>query len=45
MQAAGGALVGALGSTLARTVGRELVRGVFGILGGKTSRGTRRSRW
>jgi DNA helicase HerA-like ATPase len=44
-QMAGGALLGALTSTVARTVGRELVRGVFGMLGGKPARRTRRTRW
>ncbi len=44
-QMAGGALLGALTGTMARTVGRELVRGVFGMLGAKQSRQTRRSRW
>jgi len=44
---AGGALVGALSSTIGRTVGRELIRGVFGMLGAKPPRATssRRSRW
>jgi hypothetical protein len=41
----GGAVLGALGTTIARTVGREIVRGVFGMLGAKPSRGTRRTRW
>lgn len=44
-QAAGGALLGALTGPMARTIGRELVRGVFGILGVKRPRQTRRSRW
>jgi uncharacterized protein len=46
-QVAGGALVGALSSTIGRTVGRELIRGVFGMLGAKPPRttSTRRSRW
>ena len=35
----------ALTSTIGRTVGREIVRGVFGLLGAKPSRGTSRSRW
>ena len=35
----GAAVVGALGTTMARTVGRELVRGVFGMLGAKPSGG------
>jgi uncharacterized protein len=37
---------GALSSSIARTVGREVVRGIFGLLGAKPARGTtRRSRW
>jgi DNA helicase HerA-like ATPase len=37
---------GVLTSTIARTVGREVVRGLFGLLGAKPpSRTTRRSRW
>jgi DNA helicase HerA-like ATPase len=37
---------GALSSTIARTVGREVVRGLFGLLGAKPPRTTtRRSRW
>ena len=41
----GAAVVSALGTTVARTVGRELIRGVFGMLGGKPPRGTSRTRW
>jgi hypothetical protein len=41
----GAAVVTALGTTVARTVGRELIRGVFGMLGGKPPRGTSRTRW
>jgi hypothetical protein len=42
----GASVLGALGTTLARSVGRELVRGVLGgLLGGKAARGTRRTRW
>jgi hypothetical protein len=42
----GTAVLGALGTTIARSVGRELVRGVLGgLLGGKATRGTRRTRW
>ncbi len=42
----GTAVVAALGTTVARQVGRALVRGVLGsLLGGKTSRGTSRTRW
>jgi len=44
-QVAGGALVGALTSSIGRTVGREIVRGMFGLLGAKPSRSTTRSRW
>jgi DNA helicase HerA-like ATPase len=40
-----GGLVGALTGTMARTIGRELVRGVFGMLRGKAPRRTTRSRW
>jgi hypothetical protein len=40
----GGAFAGALGATFARTVGREVVRGVFGMLGRKPPRTTRRTR-
>jgi hypothetical protein len=40
-----GGLVGALTGTMARTIGRELVRGVFGMLKGKAPRRTTRSRW
>jgi uncharacterized protein len=37
---------GALSSSIARTVGREVVRGIFGLLGAKPPRSTaRRSRW
>jgi hypothetical protein len=37
---------GALSSSIARTVGREVVRGIFGLLGAKPPRTTaRRSRW
>ena len=45
LAAAGGALAAAITSTAARTIGRELVRGVFGMLSGRTPRGTSRSRW
>ena len=41
----GGAIVAALGTTVARTVGRELVRGVLGMLGAKPRRNTSRTRW
>jgi hypothetical protein len=41
----GNAVVAALGTTMARTVGRELIRGVFGMLTGKAPRGTSRTRW
>jgi DNA helicase HerA-like ATPase len=37
---------GALSTSIARTVGREVVRGIFGLLGAKPPRRTRRrSRW
>jgi DNA helicase HerA-like ATPase len=43
---AGGAVIGALTSTIGRTIGREVVRGLFGLLGAKPPRSTtRRSRW
>ncbi len=44
---AGGALVGALSSSIGRTVGREIIRGVFGMLGVKPPRTSSRtrSRW
>ncbi|HKU59811.1 MAG TPA: helicase HerA-like domain-containing protein [Gemmatimonadales bacterium] len=43
---AGGAMVGALTATIGRTIGREVVRGLFGMLGAKPPRSTsRRSRW
>jgi hypothetical protein len=41
----GAGILGALGTTMARTVGRELVRGVMGMLGAKPRRTTRRTRW
>ena len=45
-KAAGAAIVGALTTKIGRTVGRELVRGIFGLLGAKPPRVTRRrSRW
>jgi hypothetical protein len=34
-----------LTGTMARTIGRELVRGVFGMLTGKAPRRTSRTRW
>jgi hypothetical protein len=46
VQTAGAAVVGALSSSIGRTVGREVVRGIFGLLGAKPPRRTpRRSRW
>jgi hypothetical protein len=46
VQVAGAAVVGALSSSIGRTVGREIVRGIFGLLGAKPPRSTRRtSRW
>ena len=45
-KAAGAAIVGALTTKIGRAVGRELVRGIFGLLGAKPPRTTsRRSRW
>jgi DNA helicase HerA-like ATPase len=46
-KAAGVAVIGALTSTIGRTVGREVVRGLFGLLGVKPPRTRRstRSRW
>jgi len=42
----GGALLGSLAATVGRTVGRELVRGVFGLLGAKPPKTRRRTtRW
>ncbi len=42
----GGALLGSLAATVGRTVGRELVRGVFGLLGARPPRTRRRTtRW
>lgn len=42
---AGGGLLGALTGPTARSITRELIRGVFGILKGKAPRRTTRSRW
>jgi DNA helicase HerA-like ATPase len=44
---AGAGILAALSSTIGRTIGREVVRGVFGLLGAKPPRSTtrRRSRW
>ena len=39
---AGAAVIGALTTTIGRTVGREIVRGIFGLLGAKAPRTTRR---
>ncbi len=45
-KAAGGTLLGALTTKIGRTVGREVVRGLFGLLGAKPPRTRRRrSRW
>jgi DNA helicase HerA-like ATPase len=46
-KAAGAAVVGALTTSIGRTVGREIVRGLFGMLGMKPPRRRRstRSRW
>jgi DNA helicase HerA-like ATPase len=43
-QSAGGKLLGSLSSTIGRTVGREVIRGLFGLLGAKPPRTTRRRR-
>jgi uncharacterized protein len=44
---AGGKLLGSLSSAIGRTVGREVIRGLFGLLGAKPPRTTRRRtrRW
>ena len=43
---AGASVVGALSTTIGRTIGREVVRGIFGLLGAKPPRSrARRSRW
>jgi len=46
-KAAGATMIGALSSTIGRTIGREVVRGLFGLLGAKPPRSTTRrtSRW
>ncbi len=45
-QVAGAAVIGALSSSVGRTVGREVVRGLFGLLGAKPPRRTTpRTRW
>jgi DNA helicase HerA-like ATPase len=45
-QSAGGKLLGSLSSAIGRTVGREVIRGLFGLLGAKPPRtGRRRTRW
>jgi hypothetical protein len=46
-KAAGATVIGALSSTIGRTIGREVVRGLFGLLGAKPPRSTTRtrSRW
>ena len=45
-QVAGGALMTALSSSIGRTIAREITRGLFGLLGAKPPRTTRRrSRW
>ena len=41
----GTAMVAALGTTVARSLGRELMRGVFGMLGARPPRQTPRRRW
>ena len=45
-QSAGGKLLGSLSTSIGRTVGREVIRGLFGMLGVKPPRTTRRrTRW
>jgi DNA helicase HerA-like ATPase len=46
-KAAGATMIGALSGTIGRTIGREVVRGLFGLLGAKPPRSTTRrtSRW
>ena len=44
-KAAGAGVVGALTTRIGRTIGREVIRGIFGLLGAKPPRTTRRSRW
>ena len=46
-KAAGATMIGALSGTIGRTIGREVIRGLFGLLGAKPPRSTtrRRSRW
>jgi hypothetical protein len=45
-QVVGAGVIGAMSSTVGRTVGREIVRGLFGLLGAKPPRSTtRRTRW
>jgi hypothetical protein len=41
----GAAMAAALGTTVARSLGRELIRGVFGMLGANPPRRTTRRRW
>jgi DNA helicase HerA-like ATPase len=45
VQAAGVKLAGALATSIGRTVGREVVRGLFGLLGARPPRAARRRRW
>jgi hypothetical protein len=46
-KAAGAGVIGALSTTIGRTIGREVIRGLFGLLGAKPPRSTTRrtSRW
>ncbi len=45
-KAGAAAVIGALSTTIGRTIGREIVRGIFGLLGAKPPRTSRRrSRW
>ena len=45
-QTMGGKILGSLSNQIGRTVGREVIRGIFGLLGAKPPRTTRRrTRW
>lgn len=45
-QTMGGRILGSLSNQIGRTVGREVIRGIFGLLGTKPPRSTRRrTRW
>lgn len=46
VQTMGGKILGSLSNQIGRTVGREVIRGIFGLLGAKPPRTTRRrTRW